>query len=133
MTIKVLYVEDHPASVDIMRRRLQDQDIQLFVAPNGEAGIDLAHRLKPDLILMDINMPGMNGIEAMSHIRDNRLTRHIPIVLMTVSTSERTRVYAQMMGCDDYLVKPVEQADFLETLAQFLPMSLPAQSHQRSA
>ena len=122
MTSTILYVEDNTVNADVMRRRLGKQDVAVHIASDGKAGIQLANELLPDVILMDINMPGMDGVEVMRRLRNARATAHIPIVMVTAHISNRTRAYAEAMGCNGYLLKPVEQSQLLGTLAQFSPV-----------
>ena len=133
MAATILYVEDNAVNADVMRRRLGNQDVEVHVASDGEAGIQMAKDLQPDVILMDINMPGMDGVEVMRRIRDACGTADIPIVMVTAHISSRTRAYAEAMGCNAYLHKPVEQGQLLAALAEFIPVDTTKVLDRRSA
>jgi PAS domain S-box-containing protein len=113
----VLYVEDNPANlrlvVQIIARR---PTMRLLSARNGNLGIELARSARPDVILMDINLPGMSGIKAMQILRSDNLTAHIPVVALSANAMPRDIERGLQAGFFRYLTKPLKVDEFLETL-----------------
>jgi CheY-like chemotaxis protein len=113
----LLYVEDNPANlqlvVQIVARR---PDIRLLSARNGVQGIELARSSRPDVILMDINLPGMSGIKAMQILRADIATAHIPVVALSANAMPRDIERGLEAGFFRYLTKPIKVKEFMETL-----------------
>ena len=113
----LLYVEDNPANlrlvVQIIARR---PTMRLLSATNGILGIELARGQRPDVILMDINLPGMSGIKAMQILRADSLTAHIPVVALSANAMPRDIERGLQAGFFRYLTKPLKVDEFLHTL-----------------
>jgi CheY-like chemotaxis protein len=105
---KILLVEDNEMNRDMLSRRLQRKGYSVITAPDGEQGHSLACSEAPDLILMDISLPVMNGWEVTRLLKTNGSTRHIPIIALTAHALVTDRQKAFEAGCDDYDTKPVE-------------------------
>ncbi len=103
---KVLIIEDHPDMIDILSRQLEMMEFAVITASNGVEGVEKATVEKPDLILMDIMMPGMDGLEATRLIRSNRETEKIPILAITALCRESELNACIEAGCNDYILKP---------------------------
>jgi PAS domain S-box-containing protein len=117
----ILYVEDSPANVAFMRDLLEDfENIELVVAPTAEMGVELALSRKPDAVIMDINLPGMDGFEALAVLRADPATAPIPVLALTASASERERERGLRAGFRYYLTKPVNVDEFVEALSAVL-------------
>lgn len=117
----VLYVEDNPANVAFMRDLLGDLgDIELLTAPTAEMGIELASARRPDVVVMDINLPGMSGIEALLRLRALPATARIPVIALTAAASERDRLRGIQAGFFRYLAKPVKVDELLGALESLL-------------
>lgn len=99
----ILVVDDEPQIRRVLRSTLTAQGYVLIDAKTGEEGVDIARKIKPDLILLDLNMPGMGGIET---CREIRTFSSAPIIMLTVRNAERDKVLALDAGADDYVVKP---------------------------
>jgi PAS domain S-box-containing protein len=116
----VLYVEDNPANVTFMQDLLGNFDgIELLAATTAERGIELARARRPKVVIMDINLPGMSGIDALRILRESSETRDIPVIALTAAASERDRQRGEKAGFYRYLTKPVKVAELeaaLETL-----------------
>ncbi len=111
----VLYVEDNPANVALMRDLLNAHDeVELATTPTAEMGLELARMKQPKLIILDINLPGMNGLEALELLRAWPETKGIPVVALTAAATERDRQIGKAAGFYRYLTKPVK-IDELET------------------
>ena len=105
---KILLVEDNEMNRDMLSRRLQRRGYEVVTAHDGEQGHLLASSEEPDLILMDISLPEMNGWEVTRLLKANEQTRHIPIIALTAHALVTDREKAFESGCDDYDTKPVE-------------------------
>jgi CheY-like chemotaxis protein len=117
----VLYVEDNPANLALMEEVLQDfERVSLLTAPTAEIGISLAQHHRPDLIILDINLPGMNGFEALRKLRDLPETSPTPVIALSASAMERDVRRAVEAGFSRYLTKPVKVDALIEALGTFL-------------
>ncbi len=113
----VLYVEDNPANVTFMRDLLSHfESIQLLVAETAESGVEIAVERQPDVIIMDINLPGMNGLDAMRALMARQDTQHIPVIALTAAASERDRQQGIQAGFYRYLTKPVKVDELIGAL-----------------
>jgi len=106
MTKKILVVEDHPDSLNVITLQLDTMGFSVITAKRGKEGVEKASGEKPDLILMDIMMPRMDGREATRRIRANPISKDIPILATTVLCRESELSECIKAGCNDYLVKP---------------------------
>jgi CheY-like chemotaxis protein len=117
----VLYVEDNPANVTFMKDLLGAfENLELLTAPTAESGIDLAHGHRPAVIIMDINLPGMSGVEALRALRAAPETKDIPVIALTAAASERDRQRGIQAGFYRYITKPVKVDELLDALEALL-------------
>jgi len=116
---RVLIVEDVELNRDLLVQLLEE-DYELLTATNGAAGVELAERERPDLILMDLSLPVVDGWEATRRIKANPALRHIPIIALTAHAMMGDEDKARAAGCDDYLSKPIDEDLLFEKLARFL-------------
>jgi two-component system cell cycle response regulator DivK len=105
---KILLVEDNDMNRDMLSRRLQRRGYEVAVALDGQEGIAMAQSERPDLILMDISLPIMDGWEALRRIKASPETQHIPIIALTAHVMPGDREKCLEAGCDDYDTKPVD-------------------------
>jgi twitching motility two-component system response regulator PilH len=103
----VLIVDDSPTDVHVMQKALEQNGFQTASAADGSEAIRKARELHPDLILMDIVMPGLNGFQATRQLASDPETRSIPVIMVTSKSQESDRVWGLRQGAVDYLVKPV--------------------------
>jgi len=116
-----LYVEDNPANVTFMKDLLSAfENIDLLTAPTAEMGIELAQSRRPEVVIMDINLPGMSGIDALRVLRGAEETRKIPVIALTAAASERDKQRGMQAGFYRYLTKPVKVDELLEALEALL-------------
>jgi len=112
---KILIVEDNEENRDSLSRRLQRRGFAVIIAEDGKAGVAMAQSEKPDLILMDMNMPELDGWEATRHLKAAAETKELPVIALTAHAMSGDRDRALEVGCADYHTKPVE---FPKLLAQ---------------
>ena len=117
---RILLVEDNELNRDMLSRRLAREGFEPLLAVDGEQGVDLALRERPDLILMDMNLPKLDGWEATRRIKRYAQTKDIPVIALTARTMAGDRERALAAGCDDYDTKPVKFAGLLEKIAALL-------------
>lgn len=117
---QVLIVDDSPTEIHILTTILQKLGHSVQTANNGEEGVARAKELKPDLILMDVVMPGMNGFQATRQITKDPETAHIPVIIVTTKDQETDRVWGLRQGARDYVTKPVEEAALVQKLKELL-------------
>jgi PAS domain S-box-containing protein len=113
----LLYIEDNPANMKLVERLIDRRtDIKLLTAVNGSLGIALARASLPDVILMDINLPGISGIEALKVLREDAATAHIPVVAISANAMARDIEVGKQLGFFRYLTKPIVVEEFMATL-----------------
>ena len=113
----VLYIEDNPANLRLVQKILaRHHEFKLLTANNGEQGITLALRQQPELILLDINMPGMDGFEVLKQLQANPLTQHVPVIALTANAMQRDIDRARAAGFVDYITKPIQVPVFLQSI-----------------
>ncbi|MGW5239908.1 response regulator [Monashia sp. NPDC004114] len=117
----VLVVEDNPRNLKLARDVLEYAGFTVAVASSGEDGVALAASVMPDLILMDIQLPGIDGYAALAQIRGNRATAAIPVVALTAFAMARDRERVISSGFDGYLEKPISVRDFPTQVRRHLP------------
>ncbi len=119
---KILYVEDHEGNIYMMGKRLQKDGYETIVAKDGEQAIGMAGAALPDLILMDLNLPITDGLEATRQIKANPKTKHIPIIAVSAFAMYDDRDKALAAGCDAYYSKPVDFHQLLMHIKELLPV-----------
>jgi two-component system, cell cycle response regulator DivK len=122
---RILIVEDNEKNLKLVRDVLQVKGYETIEARNGEDGVRLALDEKPDLILMDIQLPGMNGIEALKLLRADPLTLGVPVIAVTASVMQQDRRTIMEAGFDAYVGKPINLKEFLEAVRAALEASSP--------
>lgn len=116
----VLVVEDNPLNMKLIRSLLQLGDFDMIEAPDAESGIELAKKIKPDLILMDIQLPGMDGLSATQLIKNDPSLNKVPIVAITSYAMHGDEQKAKSAGCSGYIAKPIDTRSFLDTINEYM-------------
>ena len=116
----ILIVEDEPKNLTLLRDLLQVSGYSTIEATDGEKGVELAKASKPDLILMDIQMPKMDGLEATRILKADTTTGNIPILALTSYAMKGDEERILQAGCDGYLAKPFDIQELLKTVAEYL-------------
>ena len=119
---KFLYVEDNPDNVYMLTRRLKKKGFELIIAGDGQEGIDKAVEENPDLILMDLSLPTMDGWTATAKIKNIEGIKDIPIIALSAHAMPEHRDRAIKAGCSDYDTKPVDIKRLLSKIGQYIEM-----------
>ena len=117
---KILLVEDNEMNRDMLTRRLERKGFDVVIAVNGQAGVDMASSVNPDIILMDLSLPVMDGWEATRRLKADSATQSIPVIALTAHAMSGDEVKAREAGCDDYDTKPVNLNRLLEKIGKLL-------------
>jgi len=117
---KVLLVEDNEMNRDMLSRRLVRNGYDVVIAVNGQEGLDMAAGEKPDLILMDMSLPVLDGWEATRRLKADPATAAIPVIALTAHAMESDKEKALAAGCDDFDTKPIELPRLLEKMKAFV-------------
>jgi two-component system cell cycle response regulator DivK len=119
---KILYVEDNPDNVYMLTRRLKKKGFELIIAGDGQEGIDKAIEERPDLILMDLSLPTMDGWTATAKIKKIDEVKDIPIIALSAHAMPEHRDRAIKAGCSDYDTKPVDIKRLLDKIGQYIEL-----------
>ena len=120
---RVLVVEDNATNLKLAVLLLETAGHRAITAPNAEAGLALARAERPDLILMDIQLPGMDGLQATALLKQDEATRKIPVIALTALAMKGDEARIRAAGCDGYIAKPLAQREFLASVAAHLGVS----------
>jgi len=118
---RILIVDDSPSQLIGMRRTVEKLGHQVVTAEDGAAGVETAKRELPDLILMDVVMPNLNGFQATRTIAKDPKTSHIPIILVTTKDQDTDRVWGLRQGAKAYVTKPIDEGELTRTINEYLP------------
>ena len=116
----ILIVEDNEMNRDMLSRRLQRRGFEVVIATDGEAGVSAAARHRPDLVLMDMSLPVIDGWEATRRIKADPATSGIPVIALTAHAMAGDREKAMSAGCDDYDTKPIELPSLIEKIDRLI-------------
>jgi two-component system cell cycle response regulator DivK len=120
---KVLIIEDNAANMTLATFLVQTAGHTVISATDAEAGLALAHAERPDIILMDIQLPGMDGLEATAQLKGDDATRSIPVIALTALAMKGDEERIRAAGCDDYIAKPLAYRDLFAVIAAQLSAS----------
>lgn len=120
MAKRILYIEDNFQNKRLVRKILTAKGYEVLEADDGLTGVELASKEMPDLILMDISLPGIDGVEATQRIKAFERTSVIPIIALTANAMRGDRERFIAAGCDDYLPKPISTADLVNIIHKFI-------------
>jgi twitching motility two-component system response regulator PilH len=113
---RVLIVDDSPTETYKFKEILEKHGFEIITADNGADGVAVARQEKPDVVLMDVVMPGLNGFQATRQLSKGEDTKHIPVIIVTTKDQETDKVWGRRQGASDYLTKPVEESVLIETI-----------------
>lgn len=117
---RVLIVEHSPSEMQKLSRLLEKGGHQVLMAENGADGVVMAREEQPDVVLMDIVLPGLNGFQATRQLAKDAETRHIPVVIISTRDQETDKAWGQRQGACEYLTKPLDEQKLFDTLQQVL-------------
>ena len=117
---RVLIVDDSPTETRKMTTILNKHGHEVITAESGEEGVAKAKETLPDVVLMDIVMPGLNGFQATRQLSKNAATSHIPVIIVTTKDQETDRLWGQRQGAKGYLTKPVDDSTLVKAIAEVL-------------
>jgi two-component system cell cycle response regulator DivK len=120
MAYRILYIEDNFQNKRLVRKILTARGYEVLEAEDGLTGVEIATKELPDLILMDISLPGIDGVEATQRIKASQETARIPIIALTANAMRGDRERFIAAGCDDYLPKPISTNELLSQIGMFL-------------
>lgn len=123
MSGKILYIEDNAQNMRLVRKMLDMAGYEMIEAADGLSGVAVAARELPDLILMDINLPDINGLEATARLKASPELSWIPVVALTANAMHGDREHCIAAGCDGYIPKPITKNELLSTIAFFMETS----------
>ena len=118
---RILYVEDNDDNIYMLRSRLQRQGFEVLIARDGASGVEIARSERPDLILMDLGLPILDGWQAARLLKADSVTSGIPVIALSAHAMSGDRAQALDAGCDEYDVKPVEWSRLLTKIRALLP------------
>jgi len=113
---KIMVVDDSPTERAFMENLLKKKGYEVVIVESGEAAIERAKAEQPDLILMDVVMPGLNGFQATRAITREETTKHIPVIICTTKDQETDKIWGLRQGAKDYVTKPVNEAELLDKI-----------------
>lgn len=130
--MRVLVVDDSSTVIATLRRMLEQNGYEVIEALDGEKGVDLATADPPDLIFLDIILPGINGFAALRQLRRNPVTREVPVIMMSGNEQATEQFYAQRIGADDFMKKPFSRAELFSRIEKLLDVSLMPRRRQHA-
>lgn len=117
---KILVVDDSQTQLKAIVKMLQKNGHETLSASDGETAVEIARSELPDLILMDVVMPGLNGFQATRHITKTESTQHIPVIMLSSKDQETDKVWAKRQGAKGYLIKPTSEEELLKAIGELL-------------
>ena len=120
MSAKILIVEDNEVNADMLSRRLTKRGYIVTLASDGLQGVELAGAVQPDMILMDVSLPGIDGWEATRRLKADPMTAHIPVIALTAHAMASDRQVSLDAGCQEFETKPIELVRLLQKIEQLL-------------
>lgn len=117
---KILIIEDTENNRILLTRRLRPRGYDILTAEDAEKGLPLVEGERPDLVLMDVGLPGMNGWDATRQLKSNPATRHVPVIALTAHAMDGDREKAMAAGCDEYEIKPIDFNRLFEKIDRLL-------------
>ena len=117
---KILIIEDTENNRVLLTRRLRPRGYDIITADDAEKGLPLVEGERPDLVLMDVGLPGMNGWDATRQLKSNPATKHVPVIALTAHAMDGDREKAMAAGCDEYEIKPIDFNRLFEKIDRLL-------------
>lgn len=116
----VLIVDDEPFNIEVLEQAMDESEYRVLTASNGKEAWEKIKNEEPDLVLLDLMMPVMDGFEVLAKVKDDPMLRNIPIIIVSAEQDSKSVVKGIKQGAEDYLTKPVDPAQFLKKVKEFL-------------
>jgi len=126
----VLVIDDEKDLLELVRYNLEKEHLDVITANDGQSGLEIGLKHKPDLVLLDLMMPGMNGLEVCKQLRSDARTSRVPIIMLTAKAAETDKIVGLEMGADDYITKPFSVRELIARVRAVLRRSGPAAEAQ---
>ena len=123
MKIRIGVIEDNQVNIDLIRYQLKVEDFEVFVEKTGEKGLKMIRDQKPDLILLDIGLPDIDGFELCKTLRSDERTKNYPIIMLTARIEDSDRIEGLKLGADDYITKPYNTEELILRIRNLLKRS----------
>lgn len=120
MTATILYIEDNPLNMRLVRKLVKSFGYDMIEAMDGLTGLDMVQSERPDLVLVDVNLPGMDGLEIASRMKDDPELATIPTIALTANAMHGDRERCLAAGCNAYIAKPIARQELFNTIQRFL-------------
>ena len=130
MNATVLVIDDEKDLLELVRYNLEKEHLDVITANDGQSGLEIGLKHKPDLVLLDLMMPGMNGMEVCKQLRSDARTSRVPIIMLTAKAAETDKIVGLEMGADDYITKPFSVRELIARVRAVLRRSGPAAEAQ---
>lgn len=117
---KVLIVDDEPYNVDVLEQAMDGTEYQVVTASNGKEAWEKIQSEQPDLVLLDLMMPVMDGFQVLAKVKEDAMLRDIPVIIVSAEHDSKSVVKGIKQGAEDYLTKPIDTAQFLKKVKEFL-------------
>lgn len=127
---KILVIEDEPKVASLLQETLKLEGFQVKIAPDGEKGLELIARQQPDLVVLDVMLPGIDGWQVLEEIRSNPATTRLPVIVLTAKTESKSKIFGLKHGADDYITKPFDPLELAARIEAVLKRSQPVLSEQ---
>lgn len=114
--VKVLLVDDSPMILSFEKMMLRDSDFEIFTATSGKEALEMVKANSPAIVLLDVQMPEMDGIECCRQLKSNPQTKPIPVIMVTTKGQQATMMEAYRAGCNDFVTKPIDKAELLQKI-----------------
>ena len=129
----VLVIDDEKDLLELVRYNLEKEHLDVITASDGQSGLEIGLKHKPDLVLLDLMMPGMNGLEVCKQLRSDARTSRVPIIMLTAKAAETDKIVGLEMGADDYITKPFSVRELLARVRAILRRTGPASEKRKSS
>ena len=120
MKIRVAVIEDNQINIDLIRYQLKVEGFEVFIEKTGEKGLKMIKNQKPDLILLDVGLPDIDGFELCKNLRSDKMTKDYPIIMLTARAEDSDRIEALKLGADDYITKPYNAEELILRIRNLL-------------
>lgn len=120
MKIRIAVIEDNQINIDLIRYQLNVEGFEVFIEKTGEKGLKMIKNQEPDLILLDVGLPDIDGFELCKNLRSDKMTKDYPIIMLTARTEDSDRIEALKLGADDYITKPYNAEELILRIRNLL-------------